>query len=156
GSHAQSPDDPFVTYHTLALRVGVSSGRIAQIFGEFPTLWEKNSQLAATVADVYGRVVDRLETAGGASTPELLARELAGALHTEGVVDPQRTALGVLRLLLASPPHVDAADPDTSPATLHMVRRQGSGTVAMISTAAVSRRLPAVLAARAEALVDEA
>lgn len=156
GTHAQSPDDPFVTYQVLAPRAGVTSGRIAQIFGEFPTLWAKNPQLEATVTDLYRRMLDRLETSGGASTPELLARELAGALHTDGVADPQRTALGVLRLLLASPPQPDADDPDTSPATVHMVRRQGSGTVAMISTPSVSRKLPALLAARAETLVDDA
>ncbi|OLL18358.1 serine/threonine protein kinase [Rhodococcus sp. M8] len=156
GGHAQSPADPFITYPMLAARAGVSAGRIAQIFGEFPSLWAKNPQLAATVEELNGRLLTLIESSGGASTPDLLARELAGALHTEGVVNPQRTALGVLRLLLASPPQVDADGDGAGSTAVHMVRRHGSGTVAMISTQAVSRKLPAVLAARAESLVDDA
>ncbi|MEU1950839.1 protein kinase domain-containing protein [Nocardia rhamnosiphila] len=155
GTHAKSPDDPFITYQVLAPRAGVSSGRIAQIFGEFPALWSKNPQLEATVADLYQRMLNRLESSGGASTPDLLARELAGALDTEGTTDPQRIALGVLRLVLASPPRVDTDTPDASPTAVNMVRRQGAGTVAMISAPAVSRKLPAVLAAQAEMLVDD-
>lgn len=156
GTHAQSPDDPFVTYQVLAPLAGVSSGRIAQIFGEFTELWGKNPQLAATVRELYGRGQSLLESSGGATTPDLLARELAGVLATDGVSDPQRIALGVVRLLLASAP---AADADTEPGTdttLHLVRRHGSGTVAMISTAAVPRKLPAALAAGAEKLVYDA
>ncbi|MDV7091093.1 protein kinase domain-containing protein [Rhodococcus opacus] len=156
GTHVQSPDDPFVTYQVLAPVAGVSSGRIAQIFGEFTELWGKNPQLAATVRELYARGQALLESSGGASTPDLVARELAGVLSTDGVAAPQRIALGMVRLLLASAP---AADADTEPGTdttLHLVRRHGSGTVAMISTAAVPRKLPAVLAAGAEKLVDEA
>ncbi|WP_446222578.1 protein kinase domain-containing protein [Nocardia sp. IBHARD005] len=154
GSHAQSPDDPFVTYQALAARAGVTSARIAQVFGEFTTLWARNPQLEATVADLRGRLLRLLQTSGGASTPELLARELAGALHTDGVDDPQRTALGVLRLVLSSPPQPDG-DVDTRPLAVHTVRRQGAGTVAMISTSSLMRRLPALLAARAEQLVAD-
>ncbi|MXQ77396.1 protein kinase [Rhodococcus rhodochrous] len=156
GSHPNSTDDPFITYQMVAPRAGVSSGRIAQIFGEFPSLWAKNPQLAATVEDLYGQMVTLLESSGGASTPDLLAQALAGGLHTDGVENPQRTALGVLRLLLASPPRAENDEESAATATVHMVRRHGSGTVAMISTPSVSRKLPAVLAARAEALVDDA
>ncbi|MGC5163001.1 protein kinase domain-containing protein [Rhodococcus sp. DT1] len=156
GSHPNSTDDPFMTYQMVAPRAGVSSGRIAQIFGEFPSLWAKNPQLAATVEDLYGRMLTLLELSGGASTPDLLAQKLAGALHTDGVENPQRTALGVLRLLLASPPHAENDEGGAAVAAVHMVRRHGSGTVAMISLPGVSRKLPAVLAARAEALVDAA
>ncbi|MFC8385747.1 protein kinase [Nocardia sp. NPDC057272] len=156
GSHAHSPDDPFITYQALGPRAGVTSARIAQIFGEFPTLWAKNPQLGATVAELNGRLLTLLETSGGASTPELLARELVGALHTDGLADPQRTALGVLRLLLASPPQAETDDAETRPVTVQMVRRQGAGTVAMISTSSLLRRLPALLAARAEQLVADA
>ncbi|WP_280447668.1 protein kinase domain-containing protein [Nocardia cyriacigeorgica] len=155
GSHAQSPDDPFVTYQVLAPLVGVTDGRIAQIFGDFSGLWAKDSRLEATVADLYRRLLGRLESSGGASTPELLARELVGALHTDGVDDPQRTALGVLRLLLASPPSADPDDTEPKPSAVQMVRRHGTGTVAMISTPSVPRKLPARLAEQAEALVSE-
>lgn len=154
GSHADSPDDPFVIYQTLAARAGVSSARVAQIFGEFPALWAKNPQLEAAVTDLYGRMLDLLESSGGATTPELLAGELVSALRTDGVGDPQRVALGVLRLLLASHPHADADETDAS--QVHMVRRQGVGTVAMISTPAVPRKLPAQLVTRVEALVASA
>ncbi|WP_051714485.1 protein kinase domain-containing protein [Nocardia rhamnosiphila] len=153
GTHAKSPDDPFVTYQVLAPRASVTPARIAQIFGEFPKLWSKNPRLEATIADLYRRMLVRLESSGGVSTPDLLARELAGALSTDGAADPQRTALGVLRLLLASPPRVDATTEDADPAAVNMVRRHGSGTVAMISLPGVPRRLPAVLAAEAETLV---
>ncbi|WP_242496868.1 NERD domain-containing protein [Rhodococcus sp. Q1] len=156
GSHPNSTDDPFITYQMVAPRAGVSSGRIAQIFGEFPSLWAKNPQLAATVEDLYEQMVTLLESSGGASTPDLLAQALAGSLHTDGVENPQRTALGVLRLLLASPPRAENDEESAATAAVHMVRRHGSGTVAMISTPSVSRKLPAVLAARAEALVDDA
>jgi serine/threonine protein kinase len=156
GTHGKSPDDPFVTYQVLAPRVGVTSGRIAQIFGEFPKLWSKNPQLEATIADLYQRMLVRLESTGGASTPDLLASELAGALSTEGAADPQRTALGVLRLLLASPPQVDPGTEEAGPAAVNMVRRHGSGTVAMIALPDIPRRLPAVLAAQAEILVLDA
>ncbi|WP_063049767.1 protein kinase domain-containing protein [Nocardia arthritidis] len=154
GSQTDSPGDPFVTYQTLAARAGVTPARIAQIFGEFPALWSKNPQLEAAVTDLYGRMLDLLESSGGASTPELLAGELASALHTDGVGDPQRLALGVLRLLLASPPHADAAEADAT--QVYMVRRQGAGTVAMISTPAIPRKLPAQLVLRAEGLVASA
>ncbi|MGV9720200.1 protein kinase domain-containing protein [Nocardia beijingensis] len=156
GSHADSPGDPFVTYQALALRAGVTSARIAQVFGEFPTLWTKNPQLEATATDLYVRMLDLLESSGGASTPELLAGELASALPTDDVDDPQRLALGVLRLLLASPPHADADATDAAQPAVYLARRQGAGTVAMISTPAVPRKLPAQLAARAEGLVESA
>lgn len=149
-------DDPFATYQVLAKQVGVTSGRVAQIFIEFRTLWSKDPQLQATVADLYGRGLVHIESTGGATTPELLARELAGALDTEGVTDPQRTALGVLRLLLASPPSVEPADEAADAEAVRMVRRQGSGTVAMIAAASVPRTLPAKLAAQADQLVHEA
>ncbi|MFD2157211.1 hypothetical protein ACFSUH_43995 [Rhodococcus jostii] len=156
GTHAQSPDDPFVTYQVLAPLAGVSSGRIAQIFGEFTDLWAKNPQLSATVRELYGRGQALLESSGGATTPDLLARELASVLATDGVADPQRISLGVVRLLLASAPATAADTEPGTDTTLHLVRRHGSGTVAMISTAAVPRKLPAALAAGAEKLVDEA
>ncbi|MBF6301581.1 protein kinase [Nocardia amamiensis] len=152
GSHADSPGDPFVTYQTLAERAGVTSGRIAQVFGEFPALWTKNPQLEAIVTDLYGRMLDLLES--GASTPELLAGELVSALPSDGVDNPQRVALGVLRLLLASPPDTDETDA-TQPA-VHLVRRHGAGTVAMVSTPSVPPKLPAQLAIRAEGLVASA
>ncbi|NKX80098.1 protein kinase [Gordonia amicalis] len=156
GTHERSPADPFITYPALAALAGVTSGRIAQIFGEFSDLWAKNDRLAATAADLYRRGLTLLEASGGASTPELLARELAGSLNTESVADPQRTALGVLRLLLSSRPGTEYQDRSSTDTAVQMVRRHGSGTVAMIATVAVPRRLPAVLASAAETLVDSA
>ena len=141
GSHANSPDDPFVTYQMLSPRAGVSSGRIAQIFGEFSSLWAKDPQLEATVAELYGRLLSLLESSGGASTPDLLARDLAGSLHTDGVENPQRAALGILRLLLGSAPPQTESD-EAEDTIIQMVRRHGSGTVAMISTSSVERNLP--------------
>ncbi|MFI7171644.1 protein kinase domain-containing protein [Rhodococcoides fascians] len=157
GSHSQSPVDPFVTYQVLSPLANVTSGRIAQIFGEFSELWDKHSQLASTVRNLHGRLQDLLEKSGGASTPDLLARELLGALQSDGLANPQRSALGVLRILMASQPPSSVNDDLESglDSSLHMVRRHGSGTVAMISTAAVPRRLPAVLAVDAEKLVAE-
>lgn len=156
GSHENSPVDPFITYPALAVLAGVTSGRIAQIFGEFSDLWAKNDRLTATVANLYRRGLTLLDASGGASTPDLLARELAGSLNTESLTDPQRTALGVLRLLMSSRPDADQQDDSVTDATLQMVRRQGSGTVAMIATVAIPRRLPAALASIAETLVDSA
>ena len=156
GTHAKSPDDPFVTYQVLAPLTGVTAARIAQIFGELPALWSKKPQLEAAVTDLYRRMIGRLESSGGVSTPDLLARELAGALPADNAGDPQRIALGVLRLVLASAPRSDADTAEAGPIVVNMVRRQGSGTVAMISMPGVSRKLPAVLAGQAEKLVDEA
>jgi serine/threonine protein kinase len=155
GAHEDSPTDPFVTYQSLALIAHVTPGRVAQIFGEFTELWSKNPQLSATVQSLYRRGQTLLESSGGASTPELLARELSSALHTDGADNPHRTALGVLRLLLASSPASTDTDTGTD-SKLHMVRRQGSGTVAMISTAAVPRRLTGALAAEVERLMADA
>ncbi len=72
------------------------------------------------------------------------------------MADPQRTALGVLRLLLSSRPGTEYQDRSSTDTAVQMVRRHGSGTVAMIATVAVPRRLPAVLASAAETLVDSA
>lgn len=161
GSHDAAPADPFVTYQVLAPLAGVTPGRIAQIFGELRDLWAKNPQLAATVDSLHRRGLTLLESTGGASTPELLARELAAALDTDGLRDPQRTALGVLRLVLASAPPAPEPEPgepatDTEALDLQLVRRQSTGTVAMIATPAVSRRLPAALAREADGLVAAA
>ncbi|MFC0315123.1 NERD domain-containing protein [Gordonia phosphorivorans] len=149
GLRQDAPDDPFVTYQSLAERAGVTGGRIAQIFGEFDGLWRANPRLAATVDLLYRRGLDLLATTGGASTPELLARELVGAVSVDDTAGAQRTALGVLRLILASTA-VDAEAP------LQVVRRQSTGSVAMISIPSVNRRLPAALAAEAERLVATA
>ncbi|WP_138997409.1 protein kinase domain-containing protein [Rhodococcus zopfii] len=159
GSHDLSPADPFVTYQVLSPLAKVTSGRIAQIFGELRELWAKNPQLAATVDQLYRRVVVLLESTGGASTPELLARELVSALDTDGVSDPQRTALGVLRLVLASappPPEVAPGEADSDGSREpRLVRRQSTGTVAMIATFE-ERRLARVLAREADRLVETA
>ncbi|MFD4368677.1 NERD domain-containing protein [Rhodococcus sp. NPDC058521] len=160
GSHDAAPEDPFVTYQVLAPLAAVTPGRIAQIFSELRELWGKNPRLSTTVDSLYRRALTLLESTGGASTPELLARELAAALDTDGLRDPQRTALGVLRLILATAPPAREQEPgtnvpdaDTEDSGLQLVRRQSTGTVAMIATAAVSRRLPAALAREADALV---
>lgn len=155
GSHKNSPEDPFVTYQVLSPRAGVSAGRVAQVFGEFASLWEKDPQLTASVELLQSTTMSILESSGGASTPELLASQLTSGLHTDGAVDPQRAALGVLRLLLASNPK--SSEPDDEPTTaVQMVRRHGSGTVAMVSTSAVPRKLPAALATHAESIVADA
>ncbi|MDG3017209.1 protein kinase domain-containing protein [Speluncibacter jeojiensis] len=155
GTHDAAPDDPFVTYQVLAPLAGVTPGRVAQIFGELRELWARSPQLAATVDRLYRRGLALLESTGGASTPELLARELAGALDADGPADPQRTALGVLRLVLASAPEPEPGSEDDDPRPL-LTRRQSTGTVAMIATAAVDRRLPAALAREADGLVAAA
>ncbi|GAA4479469.1 hypothetical protein GCM10023094_24630 [Rhodococcus olei] len=155
GSHPDSPADPFVTYQVLAPLAGVTPGRVAQIFGELRELWSKNPQLAATVDLMFQRGITLLESTGGASTPEVLARELAASLDIDGVSDPQRTALGVLRLVLASAAEPEPGSEDDDPRPL-LTRRQSTGSVAMIATNAVSRRLPAVLAREVDNLVAAA
>lgn len=155
GSHARAPEDPFVTYQELATLAGVTSGRIAQIFGDFASAWTKNAALTATVENLLGRLSVVLESSGGASTPDLLARELIRDLAPDGLDRPERVSLGLVRLLLASQAPASPAD-DGVDHTLHMIRRRESRSVAMIATAEVSRRLPAVLAAEAERLVTEA
>ncbi|NKZ67071.1 protein kinase [Rhodococcus hoagii] len=161
GTHEAAPDDPFVTYQVLAPLAGVTPGRVAQIFGELRELWAKNPQLAATVDLLYQQGLTLLESLGGASTPELLARELAGALDTDGLAGTQRTALGVLRLVLASAPPAPEPEPGTEASdeqdtSLQLVRRQSTGTVAMIATSPRFRPLPAALARAAEDLVADA
>lgn len=161
GTHGAAPDDPFVTYQVLAPLAGVTPGRIAQIFGELRDLWAKNPQLAATVDLLYRRGLTLLESTGGASTPELLARELAGALDTDGLADTQRTTLGVLRLVLASAPPAPEPEPGSEASAedepdLQLVRRQSTGTVAMIATSKRFRPVPAALARAADDLVADA
>ncbi|SFA56417.1 Serine/threonine protein kinase [Rhodococcoides kroppenstedtii] len=155
GSHAQAPDDAFVTYQELASLVGVTSGRVAQIFGDFDSIWAKNPALDTTVRDLIGRMTVVLESSGGASTPDLLARELIRDMSSEGVDRPGRAGFGLVRLLLASQGSTVESD-DGVDHTLHMIRRRESRSVAMIATAAIPRRLPAALAAEAERLVTEA
>lgn len=152
GSRDDAPDDPFVTYQVLVPLLDVTAGRIAQIFGEFPTLWTKNPRLAATVDQLHGRIVDFLASTGGVSTPDLLARELVGALTTADPARAHRTGLGVLRLILAS----QASGTESA---LRLVRRQSTGSVAMIASASVppaARRLPAALAQEAQRLLSVA
>lgn len=146
GAHPSSPTDPFTTYPELAALAQVSGPRVAQVFGEFPDLWNKNATLAATVRWLRRRLIDHLEESGGVSTPDLVAQSWAGdVLDPVGLDRPDRYARGILRLVLASCP----ADSDES---VVMVRRHGTGTVAMIAVPGVARQLPAVLADEVEKL----
>lgn len=167
GTHEDAPDDPFVTYNDLALRVHVTPGRVSQIFGEFPSLLHTDDPVRAvptqrakaTIEELHTRAMTLLASSGGASTPELLARELVGEMQIGDVTDVQRSALGVLRFVLACAPR--AATPSdqsgqTDPTAIETVRRHGAGTVAMLATSAVDRKLPAILAQRAERLVAQA
>lgn len=163
GTHENAPEDPFVTYADLAARVGVTPGRVAQIFGEFAALLVTDDplraftaqRLAATVDDLYERTLTLLVAAGGASTPDLLARDMLGDMHVGDLIHPQRAAVGMLRFVLACHRPADDTD-DEAQTTIEMVRRHGAGTVAMLATKAIGRRLPAVLARSAERLVDDA
>lgn len=167
GTHEDAPDDPFVTFNELALRVHLTPARISQIFSEFPALLSTDDpvrafvtgRVKATVDDLYQRAQTLLTASGGASTPELIARELVGQMQIGDLHDVGRTALGVLRFVLACAPKPTVEDTtaaDAQPTGIEMVRRQGAGTVAMLATAAIDRRLPAMLARRAERLVAEA
>lgn len=166
GTHENSPADPFVTYSDMAARVGVTPGRVAQIFGDFPGLLTSSDplrshaagRLTASVTELHHRAMSLLSESGGVSTPELLARDLVVDLSQDGVDDPTRIGAGLLRFLLAceaalTPPLENGATPDPS---IEAVRRQGTGTVAMLSTSSDFRQLPAALARRAEALVESA
>jgi serine/threonine protein kinase len=152
GTHPNSPRDPFTTYPDLAAAAQVSAGRVAQLFGEFAELWRKNPTLAATVAWLHQKLHTQLQDSGGVSTPDLVAQAwTGGALSTDGLERPHRYALGVLRLVLASAPA------DTDPAeTIVMVRRHGTGTVAMIADPGIARQLPAVLADEVDKLLAAA
>ncbi|WP_336820104.1 protein kinase domain-containing protein [Gordonia sp. MMO-8] len=159
GTREGSPADPFAVYGDLAERVGVTSGRVAQIFGEIPSLLTSDDpiraasadRLRATFADLENRVRSMIADSGGASTPGLVAEGLLASMSTVGVEEPRRVALGLLRLVLACGSVL--AD-ETSP-TIDMVRRHGAGTVAMLSTGTVDRRLPAALSQVAHSMVEE-
>jgi len=152
GTHPNSPRDPFTTYPELAAAAQVSAARVAQLFGEFADLWRKNPTLADTVAWLHQQVRAQLADSGGVSTPDLIAQAWAGgALSTDGVDRPHRYALGVLRLVLASPPAgADSAQPIVT------VRRHGTGTVAMLADPGITRSLPAVLADEVDKLLAAA
>jgi serine/threonine protein kinase len=151
GTHPNSPRDPFTTYPDLAAAAQVSAGRVAQLFGEFADLWRKDPTLAATVAWLYQQLRAQLRDSGGMSTPDLVAQAWAGgALSTEGLDRPHPYALGVLRLVLAS-----SADTDPAEAIV-MVRRHGTGTVAMLAEPSIGRQLPAVLADEVDKLLAAA
>lgn len=165
GTRDDAPADPFVVYGDLAARAEVTPGRVAQIFGEFPSFLDSDHplreptarRLKATIVGLRERTHTLLLAAGGASTPTLLARDLIADLRTDGVDDPQRVALGLLRYVLACDTALtgdDAARIDA--ARIDVVRRQGTGTVAMLATSPDYRRLPATLAHRAEQLIDDA
>jgi serine/threonine protein kinase len=165
GTHENAPEDPFVTYADLGARVGVTPGRVAQIFGEFGGLLHSDDpvraftaqRLALTIGDLYQRAHTLLAASGGASTPNLLARDTMGDMQIGEVNDPQRAALGVLRLVLACGQQSEGTSADDAAHTsIEMVRRHGAGTVAMLATDAVDRRLPAMLARSAERLVAAA
>ncbi|WP_254358766.1 protein kinase domain-containing protein [Mycolicibacterium peregrinum] len=146
GLHPNSPSDPFTTYPEFATAANVTGARIAQVFGEFKDLWRKDETLAATVDRLRRRLIDHLEESGGASTPDLVAQSWTGdILDTRGLDHPERYARGILRLVLAS-------YPATGDESVVMVRRQGTGTVAMIAFPGVSRQLPAALADEVEKL----
>jgi hypothetical protein len=151
GTHSNSPRDPFTTYPELAAAAQVSAGRVAQVFGEFAELWQKNPTLASTVDWLYRRLRAQLQESGGVSTPDLVAQAWAGGVLTTGGLDrPQRYALGVLRLVLASVIEADRTD------AVAMVRRHGTGTVAMIADAGIARQLPGVLAEESDKLLAAA
>lgn len=149
GTHPNSPADAFTTYPHLAGAAAVTAGRVAQVFGEFTTLWQKNPTLTTTVAWLQEQLRQHLNESGGVSTPDLVARDWAGnLLDTDGFEHPQRHTLGLLRLVLAS------TNGDEEPLTT--VRRNGTGTVAMIAAPGIPRQLPAVLAREVEKLLNTA
>ncbi len=160
GTHEDAPDDPFVTYNELAVRVHVTPGRVSQIFTEFASLLDTDegkdspaTRAKATVDVLHQRLLTLLAASGGVSTPHLLARELVGDMQIGDLADVQRVALGVLRVVLAcAPKHAD----DSQSAGVEMVRRHGAGTVAMLANSPAYRRLPAALARGAERLVADA
>ncbi|WP_202927006.1 protein kinase domain-containing protein [Gordonia desulfuricans] len=165
GTHAESPADPFVTYNDLAVRVHVTPGRVAQIFGEFSSLLHTDDPVKsfptqrtkATIDDLYQRALSLITASGGVSTPELLARELVGDMQIGDLPDVQRVALGVLRVVLACAPKPAAKDTThTDHVGIEMVRRHGAGTVAMLATSTTHRRLPTVLADAANDLISGA
>jgi serine/threonine protein kinase len=152
GSQADSPPDPFAPYQVLAEATDVTAARIAQVFAEFPDLWKKNPSLARTVTWLREELDRHLQESGGITTPDLVAADWVGnLLDTDGVETPQRAALGVVRLVLASTP-----DSVVRSESLTIVRRHGTGTVAMIAMPGTPRQLPAALADEVEKLLTTA
>lgn len=149
GTHDQSPADPFESYGRLAEILEVTPGRIAQIFTEFSTLWQKNPQLNSTIEKIYGSVIALLESSGGLSTPDLLARELVAGFDDSADRILERRAFGILRIALASGLQSDGA-------RISPVRRQATGSVAMLTLSKQAQALPRELAKAAEKLVDGA
>ena len=150
GLHPNSPSDPFTTYPDFATAANVTGARIAQVFGDFHDLWGKDPALATTVDWLHRRLIDHLDESGGVSTPDLVAQMWAGdVLDTRDVDRSHRHTRGILRLVLASYP----TDGDES---VLMVRRQGTGTVAMLAAPGISRQLPAALADEVEKLYTAA
>jgi serine/threonine protein kinase len=152
GTHEQSPPDPFSPYQVLADAADVTSARITQVFTELPDLWQKIPSLSATVDWLREELGRHMLESGGVTTPDLIAADWIGnLLETDDVENPQRSAIGLVRLILAS---VFASA--NSAESLAMVRRHGTGTVAMIALPGISRQLPAALSEVVEKLLNTA
>jgi serine/threonine protein kinase len=152
GTHGESPSDPFAPYQVLADPCGETPARVAHVFSELPPLWRKNASLSTTMNWLSQELDRHLKGAEGVTTPDLIAADwVTNLLATDDLDDPQRAALGVVRLVIASiAASLGGLD------SLAMVRRHGTGTVAMIAAPGISRQLPAALAEVVENLLTTA
>lgn len=99
------PDDvdPLATQGTFAAALGVTPGRIAQLFDRLPEKWRTSPDVGQALARLDATMRRELADTGGVSTPDLLvAALLAEHFPPADDRDPgrRRTVAGLLRLLL--------------------------------------------------------
>ncbi len=95
--------DPLATQGVYAAALGVTPGRIAQVFERLVDKWHGNADLAHALVRLDETMWTQLVGGGGVSTPDHLATALL-AEHFSDVdlldVDARRIATGLVRLLL--------------------------------------------------------
>ncbi|GAA1730743.1 Serine/threonine protein kinase [Dietzia kunjamensis subsp. schimae] len=94
-----APEDPFQAMSRYAEPLRLSAGRIPQLTGKFPALWQSSPSLRAAFEEIRAATRREIVRRGGVAS----IRQIAGALEQslpsgQGHRDSERLRLGVLRM----------------------------------------------------------
>lgn len=149
GEADSSPADPFVSNPTYAAALKVSAGRIPQLTGEIPALWQKSALLAHEFTRLSTALGEKLNALGGIATPEELAGIVSDLYPGDALEQTLRRQLGVLRLVEQGLTRDREAESAVS-----VVRQGRAQNVVALTTRDELKDLPAALSATAKALLE--
>ncbi|MCT2119511.1 protein kinase domain-containing protein [Dietzia cinnamea] len=105
-----APEDPFQAMSRYAEPLRLSAGRIPQLTGKFPALWQSSPVLTAAFEEIRAATRREIVRRGGVAS----IRQIAGAMEQsfpaeQGHRDSERLRLGVLRMFDLGLHRADAA-----------------------------------------------